>query len=447
MAENTMAGLFGASPIDVSSNYINQDAQQALQFANLTPQQQGQYGMFMAGSGLGRLAANTIGNGDPAMVQAQQMQQVKKWIAENNIDLNSPDGLRQAAVYSNQIGAPEGAAFFGRQAMSIEAQQAETGLKKAQAVKALQTPVGDYRERTRAFLSTIEDRLAAGEQVPQGALNQAGLIIQELGKPTQSFDSSSGQMITVPGINPLQNFPNLATSLTSARPTAVPTGGQVSPQSTGASAVGSSTAPNVNVLPGGITTTQVTQPKLDASVRKDIASTDKLITDADSTVAKLEAMAPKIKALDVSLLRNVGRGAEAQLGVSGPDQIVVDEFKSLIEKTRNDILNQANGVQAKDDAERIMNEVMGDPTIWRNPARLQAAYTRLTTMVAGNAEALRTKRGTLVPEGANVGNAPAAPKKEQKPTTSRETAFASMKAANPTASNDKINKWLDTQGY
>ena len=433
MANNVVAGLFGVTPYDVSSNAVNQEAQLATNFAQLTPQQQGQYGMFAGGAGLGRVAAQALGGGDPAMQQAQQMQQVKQYAAENNIDINTPTGLRQLAVYANQIGAAEGAAFFGQRAMAIESQQAETGLKNAQAVKALKEPVGTESERARNLLVQVEQRLANGETVPPEALNQSNLILQELSKPKSFFDAASGQMITQPGINPLQALPNLSAALTDNKVQAP------------AAASGQGNAPaqqgTVTQYPGGIQTTQVVAPKMDASTIKEIGGIDADITKIDASLKNIADVKSTIGSLDLGLLANTGRSIMSGLGINTEDRISFDKAQRTVQQQANNLLLLAKGVQTEGDAKRAYDTIM-NPDTWKNADALKAAYSDLEQTTKDTKTALMKKRDTL-----QSGGRTEAPKANQAPKMARDAAFNALKTANPKASDAVLNKKLDEMGY
>jgi hypothetical protein len=434
-SKSNLTTLFGLDPDIVTQQQAQQQLQgsrnEAMQYAQMDPYQRANYMLYQGGSGISGGLMNAIGPDNAQVARAKKLQEFTQIMGASGFNINTVEGQQAGAQLASKMGLQDVAVELNNNALNMAKTQAET-------TKALQP--GTEVERSGLFLTNLDKAIREGKQVAPEALAQAGFTVQQLTQPTLQM-GPDGRVITVTPPNPLTNFPDLNKALQKTAPQQAPTQGMSQQQVPTGMQGGETTQ-----LAPGMSVTKFPE-KVDASVRKDIATTDKLITDADSTVSKLMAIGPKLKALDVSLPRNIGRGMEAQLGVSGKDQLVIDDFKSLVEKTRNDILNQANGVQAKDDAERVINEVFGDPTIWRSPARLQAAYERLTTLVAGNAEALRTKRGTLVPEGANVGQAPKAPQQASKPKTSRADAFAAMKASNPSASDAKINKWLDTQGY
>ena len=137
MAQDIVGSLFGPSVGDILQQRVASESADAAQFANLTPQQQGQYGMYMAGRMGGRALSGLMGAEDPRLVQAKQMAQVKQWIAQSGVDMNTPEGLAQAAQYAQSIGATEGAMYFGRMSQEIRKNAAEEQYKLAQAQAAL----------------------------------------------------------------------------------------------------------------------------------------------------------------------------------------------------------------------------------------------------------------------------------------------------------------------
>lgn len=129
-----VGSLFGASPQAVQAEMTAPIFNRAAQFAQLTPMQQAQYGLYSGGAMLGQGLGGLLGGEDPRLVQARQMEQVKQYISQSGIDINSPEGLAQAAQYAQSIGATEGAMFLGQQAQRMKAsnldqRQAELGIQ------------------------------------------------------------------------------------------------------------------------------------------------------------------------------------------------------------------------------------------------------------------------------------------------------------------------------
>ena len=141
MAQDIVGGLFGINPQDVMRQQANAEINTATNYANLNPFQQANYGGMLAGQMLGRGVSGLMGAEDPRLVQAKQIQQVKQWIASSGVDINTPEGLAQAAQYAQSIGATEGAMFLGQQALqlrqtSAQVGQAEENLQRGQQYRA-----------------------------------------------------------------------------------------------------------------------------------------------------------------------------------------------------------------------------------------------------------------------------------------------------------------------
>ena len=135
MAQDIVGSLFGPNPAQIQQDYITQESNRANQYANLNPFQQANYGAMVAGQMGGRAISGLMGAEDPRLTQAKQMQQVKQWIAQSGVDMNTPEGLAQAAQYAQSIGATEGAMFLGQQANNMRKTQVETRRTEALATR------------------------------------------------------------------------------------------------------------------------------------------------------------------------------------------------------------------------------------------------------------------------------------------------------------------------
>ena len=437
--KNNLSTLFGLDPNILAAQQAQQQLQgsrqEAMQYAQLDPYQRANYMMYQGGSGLTGGLMGAIGPETAAVARAKKIADFKQILSASDINMNTAEGQLKASELAKGMGLADLGIELTNNAFAMSKTQAETQ-------KALQP--GTETERYQSFLVGLNDAIAQGKPVAPAAIQQAALINQAMTEPKVMM-GPDGTMIMRTPESPLNKLPALSKVLQT----------QYTQQSQGAQQVptapkGQPNAPQQGApqqIAPGVTVSQVVPPKLEASVRKEVADTDSLIRSADQTARGIENLSKKVATLDVSLARNTGRAIESQLGLSSKEQLIVDEMKRFIETNRNTILNQATGVQAKDDAERILNQVFGDETIWRNPARLQAAWSSLVDLSKNTAEGLRTKRQALVPEGANIGAAPQAPQAAPKPKTSRADAFAAMRKANPNASDASINKWLEERGY
>ena len=172
MAQDIVGSLFGPSVGDILQQRVASESADAAQFANLTPQQQGQYGMYMAGRMGGRALSGLMGAEDPRLVQAKQMAQVKQWIAQSGVDMNTPEGLAQAAQYAQSIGATEGAMYLGQQAMA----------KRQSLATATRTEQQAAREEQKFKL---EDQLRAelGALSPDATEDDVLNVVRKYGSP------------------------------------------------------------------------------------------------------------------------------------------------------------------------------------------------------------------------------------------------------------------------
>lgn len=169
-----VGSLFGATPQQVQSEMVAPIFNRANQFAQLNPMQQAQYGLYSGGAMLGQGVAGLLGGEDPRLVQARQMQQVKDWIAQSGVDINSPEGLAQAAQYAQSIGATEGAMFLGQRSQDMRQQQATATRTEQQAAREQQK--FNLEDQLRSELSNLP---------PDASDEQVISVVRKYGDPTQ----------------------------------------------------------------------------------------------------------------------------------------------------------------------------------------------------------------------------------------------------------------------
>ena len=165
MAQDIVGSLFGPNPAQIQQDYITQESNRANQYANLNPFQQANYGAMVAGQMGGRAISGLLGAEDPRLQQAKQMEQVKQWISQSGVDINTPEGLAQAAQYAQSIGATEGAMFLGQQSQKMKQTQVETRRTEALATR---------EESRNAKLDRMESEL---QSLPPDATQEQILAI------------------------------------------------------------------------------------------------------------------------------------------------------------------------------------------------------------------------------------------------------------------------------
>jgi len=144
MATNITSGLFGIDPAILGQQQQNRMSNQALQYASLSPSEQGQYSAYLGGGMAGRAIQGMMGLEDPQMKKAAMAQQLA-----SQFDITTPQGLTQYAQALAQNGAPDLAQMAVKRAEEM-ATTASTQFKNmAQAQKALteRTPAAEEEAR------------------------------------------------------------------------------------------------------------------------------------------------------------------------------------------------------------------------------------------------------------------------------------------------------------
>jgi hypothetical protein len=124
MATSVTQSLFGMTPQAIQAQRAAELQQQALRFAQLTPMQQAQMGLFQAGSQLGTGLAGLMGYEDPEIAQAKARQGLL-----SGLDASDPQALRAAARNSD----PETANLLITRALGLEKGMADISASEALA--------------------------------------------------------------------------------------------------------------------------------------------------------------------------------------------------------------------------------------------------------------------------------------------------------------------------
>lgn len=152
MATQGIQGLFGGmgTPEEMQRQLTEQ---KALQFANMTPQQQTSYNIYKNTGNLGRGLAGAFGVDvqDPAIKRATMLRQMA-----SQFDTNTPEGLRQMAQ-ALQSTDPELGFQVMQRADALELSQAKIGSEQA-LIK--------QREREKAAADPYQKLLEGGKYKP-----------------------------------------------------------------------------------------------------------------------------------------------------------------------------------------------------------------------------------------------------------------------------------------
>ena len=144
MATNIVSGLFGIDPAALGQQQQTRMANQALQFASLSPSEQSQYSAYLGGANLGQAAQGMLGLEDPQMKKAAMAQQLA-----SQFDITTPQGLTQYAQALAQNGAPDLAQMAVKRADEMITTASTQTKNLAQAEKALRETVPQSEEEAR----------------------------------------------------------------------------------------------------------------------------------------------------------------------------------------------------------------------------------------------------------------------------------------------------------
>jgi hypothetical protein len=189
MATSVTQSLFGMTPQAIQAQRAAELNQQAMQFAQLSPMQQAQMGMFRAGSQLGTGVAGAMGYEDPEIAQARAAQGLL-----GGTDMGDPEALREAARNTND---PRVKAFLVDRALEIEKTQADIGRLNALAQGGGKTGVGTGPERMAKYIADVDARLAEGKPVSDLELRTADNFRTVLSS-VKTYQLTDGTIIRIP---------------------------------------------------------------------------------------------------------------------------------------------------------------------------------------------------------------------------------------------------------
>ena len=389
---NIVAGLFGLNPQMYGEQQRRSALQEGIDLAQLTPGQAGAAMTYAGAKGLGGAIAGALGVEDPQMKKMSQRNQLLQQL--NLTDINS---LVSTAKQAASLGDAEFAVGLIDRAKSMQESQSKISLQQAQAYKALQPNKLTGDERYINILQTIEGKYLRGEEPTASDLSNANMAGQMLSKPKTYFDATSGQMITQQPTDPSKAFP-----LTYKAMSVSTEGGAI-------------TTPKPTVQ-------QATAGNIPAGSQKEISEIEASLVRLENTSPQLETFSNLLKSGDVKF--NAAANAFDFLGAVVPpifggqeigNQVKKDEFTRAFTERVNTVLNNAKGVQARDDAKRAEQQI-ASPSTFLSSARMQGAIDYLKKAESGYTEELLARKNSLQRQGKpEAQETPSAKPTEQKP--------------------------------
>jgi hypothetical protein len=393
MAENIVAGLFGMTPQMYQGQQYQQDLRRGAELAQLSPGAAAQANLMASVGQLGRGFAGALGIEDPQMKKMSQRNQLLQ-----QLDVNNPESFVSVAKQAAGLGDGEFAVGLIEKAKSLAESQSKIALNQAQTLKALQPEKLTGDERYIQALRIVETKLQKGEKPTLAELANANISGQMLSKPRSYLDQASGQMITQAATDPSKAFP-----LAYKEMGAITEGG-------------ATTVPKPTVQ-------QATAGNIPAGSQNEIADIEASLVRLENTSPQLDKFSQLLKSGDVKF--NAAANAFDFLGAVVPpifggaevgNQVKKDEFTRAFKERVNTVLNNAKGVQAKDDAKRA-EEQIASPSTFLSSARMQGAIDYLKKAENGYKEELLARKNSLQRQGKpEAEETPSARPTEQKPT-------------------------------
>ena len=170
---DVMNSLFGVTPEALMAQREAALAQQATNFAQLSPMQSAQAGFYTAGNRLAGAAGGLLGAQDPEMAKAAALQGILK-----QADTTSPEGL---ATLAKTLGSQG----FGAQAMQVMDQARQAQLRAAQTGKAV-------AEQRKVELTTAQEEKLRAELAalgPNATEEQYLQVVRKYGDPDKIMTS------------------------------------------------------------------------------------------------------------------------------------------------------------------------------------------------------------------------------------------------------------------
>jgi hypothetical protein len=393
MAENIVAGLFGLTPQMYGEQQRRSALREGIDLAKLTPGEAGAAMTYAGARGLGGAIAGALGVEDPQMKKMSQRNQLLQ-----QLDVNDPESFVSLAKQAASLGDGEFAVGLIEKAKSLAESQSKIALNQAQTLKALQPEKLTGDERYIQALRIVETKLQKGEKPTLTELANANISGQMLSKPRSYLDQASGQMITQAATDPSKAFPLAYKEM------------------------GATTEGGATTVPKP-TVQQATAGNIPAGSQNEIADIEASLVRLENTSPQLDKFSQLLKSGDVKF--NAAANAFDFLGAVVPpifggaevgNQVKKDEFTRAFKERVNTVLNNAKGVQAKDDAKRA-EEQIASPSTFLSSARMQGAIDYLKKAESGYKEELLARKNSLQRQGKpEAQETPSAKPTEQKTT-------------------------------
>lgn len=374
----------------------------ALQFSQMSPQQQMQYNIYRNVNRLGRGVAGLFGADvtDPIARKSSELRRIA-----DQFDTTTAEGMMQ----------------YAQALRSIDPNLAVQAAEKAQAMREKESKIKYEEARGKALTSGI------------GRLNPQNYTAESWAKYSESGDLKD--LVDKPGKGTTTKGPI----------------GNISPKDF-----------TPESMQAFLTTVQEGSPDysllvrikpedkgLPASLVKEAATLDTKIVSLENSIATISNTSSKIDKLDLGLFQNFARGGQAWLGINAKDRIEFDATRRTALQEANNLLLLAKGTQTEGDAQRARDQIANENT-WKNKEALKAAFEDLRKTHQNTLDALKAGRSTIVSQAKaqptsskTAAPAPAA----SAPANADEAKIAKFMAANPKLSREQVIANMKRMGF
>lgn len=330
MAE-VMNSLFGVTPESLMAQREAALAQQAQNFAQLSPMQAAQAGFYTAGNRLAGAAGGLLGAQDPEMAKAAALQGILK-----GADTTSPEGLAALAKTLGQQG-------FGAQAMQVMDQARQAQLQSAQTRKV---------EMSVAQEEALRKELAAlGPDATEADIMKAVTKYGSADKVLATLQSSADKAATRQQQVDLQKE-RINAQIEMARERGATQTQIAQMQIEGRNQIAQLTA----ALKQGSKGEAKLPPSLQKDEGKDLELIDSLAGQSQALAPALASLTPDAKGvrkLELGPLKNMKYEAQLAAGNSTPEARAYEALKSAVDTATNLQVSAEKGVQTDKDVLRF----------------------------------------------------------------------------------------------
>jgi hypothetical protein len=170
-----IAGLF-TTPEQYQLAQQQAQQEQAIQYANLSPMAQANYGTYLAGQKLGGAIGGALGGEDPQLKLISQRQQLA-----SQLDQTDPNSYRSLARIAASSGDPQFAMFLAQEGMKIEKEGAQIAEYKGVQAERERSATEKQTVIASRVKALMESGVVANENEARAVASNEGAFTEAMG--------------------------------------------------------------------------------------------------------------------------------------------------------------------------------------------------------------------------------------------------------------------------